>query len=72
MTLTMSRAGTPSVMQTMSLMPASAASMMASAAHGGGHEDAPRCSAPVCGHGLAHRVEDRHLVDERLAALARA
>ena len=34
--LTMSSAGMPSVMQTMSGMPASAASMMASAAPGGG------------------------------------
>ena len=38
----MSRTGMPSVMATMSAMPASAASMMASAAPGGRHEDHAR------------------------------
>ncbi len=52
----MSRAGMPSVMQTISGMPASAASMMASAANGGGTKITVAL-APVA-HRLGHGVED--------------
>ena len=65
----MSAAGMPSVMQTTSAMPASAASMIASAANGGGTK-ITEALAPVAftrfGDGIEHRQ-----VQMLLAALAR-
>ena len=54
----------PSVMQTTSGTPASAASRMASAANGGGTK-ITEALAPVVAHRLAHGVEDRDAVDAR-------
>ena len=61
----MSSTGMPSVMQTTSARPASAASMMASAAKGGGTK-ITEAFAPVCLHGLRDGVEYRQV--EMLAA----
>ena len=55
-------AGMPSVMQTMNVIPPSAASMIASAANFGRHDDEGR-GGPGRGDGLFHRVEDRDAVD---------
>ena len=65
----MSSVGMPSVMQTMSGMPASAASRMASAAKGGGHEDERAVGAGLA-HGVGDGVEDGHAVLGLLAAAA--
>ena len=54
----MSRVGIPSVMQTISSISASAASMMASAANGGGTGD-HRCVRAGLVHGFLNAVEDR-------------
>ena len=59
-TRTMSSTGMPSVMQTISGMPASAASRIASAANGGGTK-ITLASAPVAFDRLGHRVEHRQL-----------
>ena len=64
----MSSVGTPSVMQTMTGMPASFASRMASAAPGAGTKMRLQL-APVCVDGVAHGVEDGHAF-RRLAAAA--
>jgi hypothetical protein len=60
LTLIMSRTGMPSVMQTMTPMPASAASRMASAAKAGGHVDHGGVGAGLA-HGIVHRVEHRQV-----------
>ena len=65
---TMSSAGMPSVMQTTSGKPASAASMMASAANGGGTKITDAL-APVVFHRLRHGIEHRQ-VQMRRAAFA--
>ena len=65
----MSSVGMPSVMQTTSAMPASAASITASAANGGGTK-MTEALAPVFLHRVAHGVEDRPAFVRR-AALAR-
>ena len=64
----MSSTGTPSVMATMTLMPASTASRIASAVKAGGTKIIV-ASAPVLLDRFDHGVEDRHAFD-RLAALA--
>ena len=66
---TMSAVGMPSVMHTTSGTPASAASMIASAANGGGTK-ITEALAPVCLHGVRNGVEHRQ-VQMRLTALAR-
>ena len=66
----MSSVGMPSVMQTTSGSRASAASMIASAANGGGTKMTD-AFAPVSSHGLGDRVEDGPALVRR-AALARA
>ena len=53
----MSRTGIPSVMAMITSIPASAASMMESAANGGGTKIIVAL-APVCRHGLVDGVED--------------
>src|SRR5579859_2354899 len=58
----MSMTGMPSVMQTINWMPALAASMMASAAPRGGHENAAGRRARGC-DGLADRIENWHAFD---------
>ncbi len=58
----MSITGTPSVMATINSIPASAASMMASAQNGGGTKTSEQF-APVLAIALGHRVEDREAVD---------
>ena len=68
-TFTMSMAGMPSVMQTTSGTPASAASMMASAANGGGTKITRGVGAGLP-HRLLHRVEYGPF-EVRRAALAR-
>jgi hypothetical protein len=68
--LIMSSTGMPSVMATIVLMPPSAASMIASAAKGGGTKIIV-ASAPGLAHRLVHRVEDRKAVGVLLPALAR-
>ena len=67
---TMSSVGMPSVMQTISSISASAASMIASAANGGGTKITD-ASAPVLFHRFLHCVEDRPAF-VRGAALARS
>lgn len=68
-TFCMSCTGIPSVMQTMSFTPASAASMMASAAKGGGNED--HGGVAVRGlFGFRYSIEDGDLAFKELAALA--
>ena len=64
----MSRTGIPSVIATITVIPASAASMIASAAPGGGTKIIVAL-APVGLDGLGAGVEDRH-AEGRLAAAA--
>ena len=66
----MSTTGMPSVMQTTSAMPASAASMMASAANGGGTKITDAL-APVSLHRVGDRVEDRPALVRRAALAGR-
>ena len=66
----MSMVGMPSVMQTTSGMPASAASMIASAAPGGGTKITDAL-APVFSHRFGDRVEDRPALVGRAALAGR-
>ena len=59
LTFSMSLTGMPSVMQTISSMPASAASMMASAANGGGTKIIVALHAGLLARLDFHRIEDR-------------
>ena len=65
----MSRTGMPSVMHTISGMSASAASMIASAANGGG-TNITVALAPRGFAGLADGIEHRHCVEYSLATLS--
>ena len=60
----MSSAGMPSVMQKIVAMPAAAASITASGAPAAGTK-MQEVFAPVCGHGLGDRVEDRDRAVQR-------
>ena len=66
----MSATGMPSVMATMTLMPASAASIKASAANAGG-TNTMLTSAPVSCHSVCDRVE-HGAVEVGLASLSRS